>query len=361
MAVARIPTRKPILAVGADLKNSIALAVNGQVIVSQHIGDLEDHATFTAFEQTVRDLCAMHEVRLEDCLVAHDAHPSYRSTMFALELPARAHIAVQHHRAHIASVLAEHQVFETRVLGIALDGTGYGDDGAIWGGEFFVGSLHDGLERVAHLEYAALPGGDAAARFPVQAAAGFLAELETPNLTAPPFNFPQRYLKALALVRRGVRCHSTSSTGRLFDAVAALCGFTREITFEGQAAIWLEQLAHQGPNVEPYLFEFDGRVLKHRPALEQIVQDRIQGRDPRDISRAFHTGLAIGICQSALAICENHDLKSVALSGGVLQNKFLLELIHANLTGYGLTVWTNLEVPTNDGGISLGQAAMCAF
>ena len=195
----------------------------------------------------------------------------------------------------------------------------------------------------------------------MQAAAGFLAGLETPDLIAPPFNFPQRYLKALELVRRGVRCHSTSSTGRLFDTVAALCGFTHEITFEGQAAIWLEHLAQHTPNVEPYQFEFDGRVLKHQPALEQIVQDRARGRDPHEIARAFHTGLARGICQAALAICENHDLKTVALSGGVVQNKLLLELIHTNLTGCGMTVWTNLEVPSNDGGISLGQIAICAF
>ena len=360
-AVARLPTREPILAVGADLKNTIALAVNGRVIISQHIGDLEDHATFTAFKATIRDLCAMHEVRLEDCLVAHDAHPGYRSTAFALELPARAHIAVQHHRAHIASVLAEHNALEAQVLGIGLDGTGYGEDGAIWGGEFFIGNLRDGLERVAHLEYSTLPGGDAATTFPVQAAAGFLAGIETPDLTAPPFNFPERYLKALELVRHNVRCYSTSSTGRLFDTFAAICGFTREVSFEGQAAIWLEQFATQSQTVDAYPFTFSTNTLEHRSALEQAIDDRARGRDPHEIALAFHLGLALGVCRAALAICEIHDLKTVALSGGVMQNKLLLELIRANLRGYGMSVWTNLDLPSNDGGISLGQAAMCAF
>ncbi len=358
-AVTRLPSQQAILALGADLKSTIALSVKGQVMVSQHLGDLEDHATFSAFEQTVRDLCAMHELQLEDCIVAHDLHPSYRSSVFALELPARAHLAVQHHRAHIASVLAEHQAYQTRVLGIALDGTGYGDDGTIWGSEFFVGNLNK-LERVAQLESVMLPGGDAAARFPVQAAAGFLADLETPDLSAAPFHFPERYFKALKLLRQGVRCHASSSTGRLFDAVAALCGFTREITFEGQAAMWLEQLAQRSPQVQGYPFGFDGRVLKHADALEQIVQDRARGRNPKEIARAFHAGLAQGICQTAFALCEKQNLDTVALSGGVIQNTLLLELIHTNLTEHKLRVWTNLEVPPNDAGISLGQSALCA-
>lgn len=359
-AVARLPSQQAILAVGGDLKNTVALTVNSQVIVSQHLGDLENQATFSAFEQTVYDLCRVHELQLEDCLVAHDLHPSYHSSAFALELPARAHVAVQHHRAHIASVLAEHQAFETRVLGIALDGTGYGDDGTIWGGEFFVGNLNN-LERIAHLESVMLPGGGAAARFPVQSAAGFLANLETPDLSAAPFHFPDRYFKALKLVRQGVRCHASSSTGRLFDAVAALCGFTREITFEGQAAIWLEQLAQHSPQVQAYPFGFDGRVLRHRDALEQIVQDRIRGRRPSEIARAFHAGLAHGVFQTALALCEKQNLDTVALSGGVMQNALLLDLIHMKLTEHKLQVWTNLEIPPNDSGISLGQSALCAF
>jgi hydrogenase maturation protein HypF len=369
--VAHLPARQPILAVGSDLKNTIAIVVDGQVIVSQHLGDLEDHATLTAFAETVHDLCAMHDIRPEACLVAHDAHPGYHSTAFALEWPAQARVAVQHHRAHIASVLAERTLaeqtltdqhaLEARVLGVALDGTGFGDDNTIWGGEFFVGSLHDGFERVAHLEYAHLPGGDAAARFPVQAAAGFLAKLETPDLTAPPFHFPQRYLTALELVRHELRVYPTSSVGRLFDTVAALCGFTREITFEGQAAIWLEQRSRRSITVPAYRFPFNGRTLEHATALEQIIHDRRRGRDVQEIALAFHTGLAAGVAQAALGICEQYALNTVVLSGGVMQNALLLRLLSDQLGTAGKTIWVNQRVPVNDGGISLGQAVLCAF
>ncbi len=180
-AVASFPeqsTHRPILAVGPDLKNTVTLVVEGQAFVSQHIGDLDHYEAFRAFEETIRDLMTMYEIRWEDTLLVHDAHPEYRSTLHALRLPAREKLAVQHHRAHVASVLAERGEWEKRVLGISFDGTGYGDDGSIWGGEIFEGSLSSGFERIAHLRPAALPGGDAAAHFPVQAAAGFLAQID---------------------------------------------------------------------------------------------------------------------------------------------------------------------------------------
>jgi hydrogenase maturation protein HypF len=235
-AVATLPTERPILAVGADLKNTVTLVVRGQAFVSQHIGDLDHYDAFHAFEETIRDLVDMYEIRWRDVLIVHDAHPEYRSTVHALRLQSPQKHAVQHHRAHIASVLAERGEWEKRVLGISFDGTGFGDDRGIWGGEFFAGSLRTGLERVAHLRTASLPGGDAAAQHPVQAAAGFLAQVEElPDLSRPPFSFPHRYQTALQLVHKNVRTFPTTSVGRLFDAAAALLGFTREITFEGQA------------------------------------------------------------------------------------------------------------------------------
>ena len=241
-AVAAIPSERPVLAVGADLKNAITLVVDGQAFVSQHIGDLGDYQSLRAFQETIQDLISMYEVRPDELLVVHDLHPEYVSTAHALALgvPLSQTMAVQHHRAHVASVLAERGEWETRVAGVSFDGTGYGDDGSIWGGEIFVGSVKAGFERVAHLRSAALPGGDAAARYPVQAASGFLAQLQLdglPDLTAAPFGFPERYKNALELIRRDVRTFSTTSVGRLFDAAAALLGFTREITFEGQAAM----------------------------------------------------------------------------------------------------------------------------
>ncbi|MDQ2817812.1 MAG: carbamoyltransferase HypF, partial [Candidatus Eremiobacteraeota bacterium] len=253
-AVARLPVSGPILALGADLKNAITLVVDGQAFVSQHIGDLEQHEALESFKRTIADLCAMYEVSMDELLVAHDAHPEYASTAYAATLPGR-HVAVQHHRAHVASVLAERQDWHTPVVAASFDGTGYGDDGSIWGGEVFSGSVAAGFVRVASLRPALLPGGDAAARFPVQAAAGFLAQIgNLPDLCAAPFDFPGRYRQALQLVQKRVRTFETTSVGRLFDTVAALLGFTREISFEGQAAMWLEHLAQSGDAVPAYDF-----------------------------------------------------------------------------------------------------------
>jgi len=361
-AVAEFPTKRPILAVGADLKNAITLIVDGQAFVSQHIGDLADYQSLRAFQETVQDLISMYELHVEELLVVHDTHPQYVSTAHALALGVPELVAVQHHRAHIASVLAERGEWETRVAGVSFDGTGYGDDGGIWGGEIFVGSIREGFERVAHLRSVSLAGGDAAAQYPVQAAAGFLIQIDDlPNLTASPFEFPERYQRAVELVRRGVRTFNTSSVGRLFDAAAALLGFTREVTFEGQAAIWLEQLARRASDVAPYEFPFKHGELDFRPLLHCMITDRLRGRDSREIARAFQRGLAGGVRDALAVLCEAHNLNVVVLSGGVFQNELLLEDLKGLLEKENLQIWTNHAVPPNDGGISLGQAALAAF
>ena len=361
-AVARLPVAYPVLGMGADLKNTVTLVVEGQAFVSQHIGDLRHYEALRAFRETIQDLLAMYEVDSDELVVAHDLHPQYASTLHAMELPAKRTVAVQHHRAHVASVLAERAAFdegvmEERVLGVAFDGTGYGDDGVIWGGEFFAGSLLTGFERVGHLRAAVLPGGDAAARHPVQAAAGFLAGLDSlPDLMAPPFRFPRRYLQARELVAKDLRTFPTTSVGRLFDTVAALLGFTRGITFEGQAALWVEQLARRSPPVTPFPIHFDANELDARPLLAAVMEARVKGRDVTGIARAFHAGLAEGIRQGIVALGEQHGIGTVALSGGVFQN----ELLRGELKGLlgSFRVWSNREVPANDGGISLGQAAL---
>ena len=327
-AVARLPTSRPLLALGADLKNTITLVVGGEAFVSQHLGDLDHYDAFRAFRETVRDFLAMYEVDPGDLLVVHDLHPEYVSTRFAETLDAGGGtVAVQHHRAHVASVLAERGALDRRVVGIALDGTGYGDDGTIWGGEIFTGSVRNGFERVAHLRPALLPGGDAAARHPVQAAAGFLAEIKgLPDLTAAPFHFPSRYTQARQLVDKGLRTFKTTSTGRLFDTAAALLGFTREIGFEGQAAIWLEQRAWEAPSkTEPYPASFDGREIDFRPLLQGVIEDRLAGRPVGEIARAFHRGLAVGVAEAAIGIARREGLDTVVLSGGVFQNRMFLE------------------------------------
>ena len=363
-SVARLPSAGPILAVGADLKSSVALVVGGEAFVSQHLGDLDDFASFEAFAATIDDLVAMYAVGWDDVVVAYDAHPQYRSTIHALELPAGSRIAVQHHRAHVASVLAERGALAERVVGVALDGTGYGDDGAIWGGELFIGSVGEGFERVAHLRQAGLPGGDAAARHPVQAAAGFLGQVDlgrAVDFRAPPFAFPARYDQARQLMEKKVRVFPTTSAGRLFDCAAALLGFTRAITFEGQAAIWLEHQARgAGASRGPYPFPFAGHELDFRPLLAAVVEDRLAGVPVPDVAAAFHAGVAAGLATAARALCEREGLRTVVLSGGVFQNALLLAEVVRRFAGSGVTLWTNREVPPNDGGISLGQAALAA-
>jgi hydrogenase maturation protein HypF len=353
-AVALLPSKRAVLALGADLKNAITLVVDGQAFVSQHVGDLVHYAAFESFRETVRDLCAMYDVPIDGLLVVHDAHPEYASTGFAQALAAE-RLAVQHHRAHVASVLAEREEFVAQVIGVAFDGTGYGDDGTIWGGEFFRGSVRDGFERVMALRGASLPGGDAAATFPVQAAAGFLLELEgLPDLAAAPFDFPDRYFKARQLARAGLRTFKTSSVGRLFDTVAALCGFTRAVTFEAQAAMWLEHLAEGSARVRAYDFPVRDCVLDYRLLLAAIVEDRVRGRSTAEIAYAFHAAIAGAVVEACNALGQF----PVVASGGVFQNRLLVAMLADRL---GTRLWLNARVPANDGGISLGQAAIAAF
>ena len=360
-AVTHLPSRRPLLAAGADLKNSLTLVVDGEAFVSQHIGDLDDHASVCAFEQTAGDLLTMYGVRPDELVVAHDAHPQYVSTRRALAWPAAASVAVQHHRAHVASVLAERGALDARVVGVAFDGTGYGDDGAIWGGELFVGSVRGGFQRAAHLRQAALVGGDAAARDPVVAAAGFLAALpDAPDPTGPPFGFPARHAQASRLLLRGVRTFRTTSAGRLFDCAAALLGFTRRVSFEGQAAMWVEHLAARATHGVPMRLPFRSGELDFRPVLAALVGGRLRGDDPAALARGFHDALAAGVCAAAMRLARQHGADAVVLSGGVFQNARLLDGVTARLEAAGLTVWSNREVPPNDGGISLGQAAIAS-
>jgi hydrogenase maturation protein HypF len=353
-AVAVLPSREPIVALGADLKNAVTIVVDGQAFAGQHVGDLEHYAAREAFHATVYDLCAIYGVDPARALVVHDAHPQYHSTEFAASLGER-RIAVQHHRAHVASAVAEREAWDTPVIGFGFDGTGYGDDGAIWGGEVFAGTLSGGLERVAHLRTVSLPGGDAAARFPLQAAAGFLCDgAEGVAFDRAPFSFPERFARAQRLVASGIRAFPTSSMGRLFDAVAALLGFTREQTFEGQAPMWLEHRARAAARGARYAFALADGEFDARPVLAAVVADRIAGRPVEEIARGFHDAVADVIVAIAAAFAG----RPVVASGGVFQNGLLIERLAATL---GERLWLNHRVPANDGGVSLGQAAIAAL
>ena len=356
--VCKVPTQSPLLAVGSDLKNSVALAIQGQVIVTQHQGDLNECETQESFESTIRDLLLMYEIRAEDLVVAHDLHPEFFSTRFARRLPARQHIGVQHHHAHLASVLAEQNLLCERVVGVTFDGTGYGADGSIWGGEFFVGSVAHGFERQHSLRPVRLPGGDAAARLPVQSAAGFLAEFESlPDFTQPPWSFPGRFHHAVELTKKNVRCFVSTSMGRLFDAVAALAGFTRESTFEGQAASWLEYQARLCAAQAPYPFP----QLDFEPLLKSVIADRQGGRPVPEIAAAFHAALALATVEKIRELCQIHQLQTVVLSGGVFQNELLLNtILDALANETNLRTLINQQIPTNDGGICTGQIALAS-
>jgi hydrogenase maturation protein HypF len=361
-AAAVFPSKRPILAVGADLKNTITLVVDGQAFVSQHIGDLEHFQALQAFQQTIEDFVSMYEVRWDELLVVRDCHPQYASVTHAESLSSPEKRSVQHHRAHLASVLAERGEWKKRVVGVSFDGTGYGDDGTIWGGELFVGSISDGFERVAHLRRAVIAGGDAAAQHPVQAAAGFLAQVDdSPDVMSAPFNFPARYNNAMELVCKGVRAFTTTSAGRLFDAAAALLGFTRETSFEGQAAMWLEQLARSSSPTDPYPFPFADGELDFRPLLKNLARDRYLRRDASECARSFQRGIAQGISHTVTMLCRASGTDTIVLSGGVFQNELLLEDLKSFLDSTPFHVWTNHAVPANDGGISLGQAALASF
>jgi hydrogenase maturation protein HypF len=356
--VARLPSHRPILALGADLKSSIALVVDGEVVVGPYVGDLGDLETDLSFRQTVDDLLSMYDIRSGDVVVAHDLHPQFVSRRLAGTMTCHRRVAIQHHEAHLASVLAEHAMLAETIIGVALDGTGWGHDGAIWGFEIFHGSVQAGFQRRAWLQPVAMPGGDAAARFPLQAAAAFLAGLDDlPDFRQPPFSFPEQFFRACQLAARNVRCHRSSSAGRLFDAAAAVLGFTRAVSFEGQAAVWLEHRACETA-VAPYAFDgFDGRLL-----LRQLVADRLAGRPTEEIAHAFHGAIAHEIAVRARDLAGRHPATAVAVSGGVMQNELLFEQLRRELAAQtDLPILRNQWVPANDGGISLGQAALACF
>ena len=355
--VARLPGGRPILALGADLKDTIPLVVDGEVVVSPYIGDLGDLESNRAFEETVRDLLAMYEVGGRDLVVVHDLHPQFESTRLAGGLACRERVAVQHHEAHVASVLAEHDRLDEHVVGVALDGTGWGRDGTIWGFEFFTGSVREGFQRQSWLQPVAMPGGDAAARYPLQAAAAFFGEDAGIDFRQPPFGFGERFFLGRQLVAKNVRCHTSTSAGRLFDAAAAVLGFDREVSFEGQAAIWLEHTAGVASSLP-----LDFGVLDGCRLLRQVVDARLADRPIAEIASAFHAAIAREIAARAAGLAQEQRLETVVVSGGVFQNRLLLALVERELAERaGLRLLRNVAVPPNDGGIALGQAALARF
>jgi hydrogenase maturation protein HypF len=350
---------EPVLAVGAELKNTFCLTKDGHAILSQHIGDLQNYETMQFFEETLAKMQRLFHITPH--AVAYDLHPHYMSTRMALASPIERKIAVQHHHAHIASCMAENHLTGD-VIGVAFDGTGYGTDGKIWGGEFLTANFA-GFTRCAHLRYVLLPGGDAAVRQPWRMALSYLRDAFGPQL--PDVGclraIPPKQLDIVnAMIANGLQTVETSSCGRLFDAVAALVGLSSEVTFEGQAAIALESIAFPGVTAryEFTLHEGNPMTIDLRPAIRAIVNDLAIGAVAGEISARFHNTLNTAIVETCRRIRDASGLDRVCLSGGSFQNMVLLHQTVVQLRRHNFQVFLNFMVPANDGGISLGQAAI---
>lgn len=347
----------PILAVGAHLKNAIAVSGGKQTFISQHIGDLETPQAFAAFEHVIDSIEDLYQI--EPKLVAFDKHPDYMSTRFARS-SGKPRIAVQHHYAHILSCMAENQV-EAPVLGVAWDGTGYGDDGTIWGGEFLKVD-QNGFDRAAHCRTFPLPGGDKAVREPRRSALGVLFDELGDHVFSIPELEPVRAFDKcdLPLIRKmlvkGINSPLTSSVGRLFDAVASIIGLRHIVQFEGQAAMELEFAIARLHCDEAYGFNLlpkdgGGWIVDWGNTLADIVEDTQAGISRALIAARFHNTLV----ETIVSVAAKVDVSSVALSGGCFQNKYLLERSVDRLREEGFRPYWHQRVPANDGGISLGQ------
>ena len=365
---------RPVLACGAELKNTFSLARGRHVFVSHHIGDLENAETLRSFTEGIEHYRRLFDVAPQ--VVAHDLHPEYLSTKYAVELAETSQVTlqpVQHHHAHIASCLADNGVAgrgaaghgaaghgaDGRVIGVAFDGTGYGTDGTIWGGEFLAAGLAS-FERGGHLSPVPMPGGAAAIRQPWRMAAAYLAadreDLDVVRRNA------ERWPAIVSMARRGVNAPLTSSAGRLFDAAAAILGVRDAINYEGQAAVELEQLADPNQTgAYPAAVEA-GHPFQVRGAdlLHGVIDDLTSGVPAPVIAARFHHGVAALIEAGCVLMRDRYGLDAVALSGGVFQNLLLLDATVSRLQARGFRVLLHSRVPCNDGGISLGQAMVAA-
>jgi hydrogenase maturation protein HypF len=352
-----------ILACGAELKNTVCVTRKDKAFLSQHIGDLENLSTYDFFNLTINHLKRILDITPE--IIACDMHPNYLSTQYAQEQETLPAIQVQHHHAHIVSCMAEHKL-EGPVIGLSFDGTGYGSDGAVWGGEILIAELHD-FVRAGHLSYVPMPGSTAAIREPWRMAVSYLNDAyggDFRNLDLPAIKQldPGKVGIVSEMILKGINSPLTSSLGRLFDGVAAICGIRQRVNFEGQAAMEMEMLAEETAESR-YGYEWEGKdVLRILPApiIRGVVTD-IQNRVPvTKIGAKFHNTLIYLFADLCDLIRESRGLNRVALSGGCFQNATLLSSLIQALEKRNFQIFSHHQVPTNDGGISLGQAVVAA-
>jgi hydrogenase maturation protein HypF len=360
-AYAPYPVKLPFdlpasLAVGGELKNTFCLSRERYAFLSHHIGDMENVEVYQSFEQGVEHLSRLFRVQPE--FIAHDMHPGYFTTRYAEEQRNIPRVPVQHHHAHIAACMADNGLADRRLIGLSFDGTGYGTDGRIWGGEVLFASYTD-FERAAHLEYLPLPGGDAATRHPWRIAVGY-AEALGLDIEGLPF-MQEIESQSVEIVRKQVQrklnTPETSSMGRLFDVVACVAGVRNEVSYEAQAAMELEVLSKPYlDDAETYPFELDGEHIRLAKLLAQIIADVRNQKSTGWIGARFHKTLAFMAVEVSKQTRTRFGVNEVALSGGVWQNQVLLDLARTALIQNNFIVYTHQKTPANDGGLALGQA-----
>jgi hydrogenase maturation protein HypF len=348
----------PVLGIGSDFKNSFCLLSGRQASMSQYIGALENAATQDHFRDALEKWLALTSVK--PGIVAHDLHPESATRALALQLGLPS-VAVQHHHAHLAACLAEHG-HDGPAIGITFDGTGYGLDGAIWGGEAMAGDFI-GFRRLSHLEYLPLPGGDGAVRHPARIAAAYMlalfGEVADSRLDELVSEEHARILRKMVAVR--INTSQTSSCGRLFDAVAAILGVCGEVTYEAQAAIELERLARRSHRANRiYPFSLKDEVVRIGEMFAAILDDLNGGQPREDIARAFHDTMSAVVARMSAHAKANTGIHVVVLSGGCFQNRLLLASSVDRLEREGVTVLLHRRVPANDGGLALGKAVIAA-
>ena len=353
----------PILAAGPELKNTFCLTRDKYAFLSQHIGDMENYETLKSFEEGIEHMQRLFRIQPE--VIAYDLHPNYLASRYALQRAREEHlplVGVQHHHAHIAACMADNGLDGTqKVIGLSFDGTGYGDDGTIWGGEVLLAD-YSGFERSFYLQPFPLPGGDQAVKNPWRTGLSLAIQARIPMKDI--LAFTKLEAQAVAVVRsqieKGINAPMTSSMGRLFDGVAALAGVRLTVNYEAQAAIEFEEFQDDGEG-GAYEIGFDGRQMIVTGMLHQLVQDAAAGVSMGVISSRFHRGIANAALAVSVRLRDSAGIKAVALSGGVWQNTHLKQMTIRLLDKAGFDLLTHSKVPTNDGGIALGQAVIAAW
>jgi hydrogenase maturation protein HypF len=347
-----------IVAAGAELVNCFCIGKGKQAILSQHIGDLKNLETLEFYEESYMRFLKLF--RMEPKIVAVDKHPDYLSTKFARKQGLQI-LEVQHHHAHIAACMAEYNLDE-RVIGVSMDGTGLGDDGNIWGGEFFIADL-SGFERFTHFEYVPLPGGDKVTKEPWRSGLSYLYKMFGEKVTDLELDFlkniPDDHVKMILLsIEKNINCPLSSSAGRLFDAVAAITNVCPVSKFHAEAPMRLESVAH--PDVQfSYPFEF-GEQISFIPTIRAILDDIHFNVPVSEISAKFHNTFINAIFAVASQIRKIAGINKVVLSGGTFQNKYILSRLENLLANEGFEVFAHCKVPSNDAGVALGQLVVAA-